>query len=513
MRGVIESPNYPVGSSVAKNCTYVVTVPIGYIVKLTVQNLDIEFDHRCLFDFVQIENERYCGKLAPPPIYSMNNEMRIIYVNDDSKISRGFRAKFEAIELGCGGVLKQGDPVMSISPANIKEFMPVNQCLWEIRANQSSIVMVKFYHTQDEPIDESQNVLKVVYNDAKCEYLTNYMLINDSDGSLIKKFCINQLPAQITSTGRKLFLTYVFRTDETTESTVIANSTWSTNATTSNPVQNDGRRFFHNFYANYFFIPRRKYCDRNLFTDSGKIRSPGFPRRYLPNLNCTFIIHVDNGLQIRLVSTKFQLEPIGELNGKCFDYLEIRNGRRSDSPLIGNFCGEDKLPEIVSHSNYLFLRFISDASMQNVGFELRYETVSTGCGGLLTSESGNIESPDYPNNYYSNSNCEWKIRVAEGSSITLTIMDINIEESVNHECRNDYMEIFDGPDDKFPSLGRLCDDMSKLKKNVLTSTSNTLFIRFVTDAVINHGGFRLNYRTQCNKTLSGNFGVIESPVS
>src|SRR5699024_4265923 len=127
---------------------------------------------------------------------------------------------------------------------------------------------------------------------------------------------------------------------------------------------------------------------------------------------CTWIIHVDNGQQIKLNFSTFQMEPQSEVNGQCYDYLEIRNGRRSDSPLIGKFCGNRPLADIVSHSNYLFLRFISDASMQNRGFEGFYQTLESGCGGLMTSESGSIESPDYPTSYFSNMNCEWQIRIS-----------------------------------------------------------------------------------------------------
>lgn len=45
----------------------------------------------------------------------------------------------------------------------------------------------------------------------------------------------------------------------------------------------------------------------------------------------------------------------------------------------------------------------------------------------------------------------------------------------------------------------------------MSSSSNQVFVRFVTDETVRHGGFKLNYAIQCNRTLSGRFGVIESP--
>ena len=51
-----------------------------------------------------------------------------------------------------------------------------------------------------------------------------------------------------------------------------------------------------------------------------------------------------------------------------YDYLEIRDGHEETSPLIGKFCGY-KLPEdIKSTSNKLYVKFVSDGSVQKAGF-------------------------------------------------------------------------------------------------------------------------------------------------
>jgi len=341
--------------------------------------------------------------------------------------------------------------------------------------------------------------------------------VNDSDGTLITKFCPEQLPPPITSTGTKLFITYVFRSSPLSNSidAGLTNLTRFLYAAMNVPRFNTPAQVWSapvkSFYANYFFVKERNTCGRNLFGNNGVIRSPRYPRPYPAKLNCTWVIYVDSGMQVKLNFTAFQLESPGEVNAQCYDYLEIRNGKRSDSPLIDKYCGRGPLPPIVSHSNYLFLRFVSDPTMQNRGFEVFYQAMNTGCGGLLTRESGSIESPDFPNSYSSNMNCEWKIRVSAGSAIILYITDIDIEVPANGLCNFDYLEIFDGANDDALSYGRFCNNMGGVNKNVFTSSSNSMFLRFVSDATINHGGFKLNYRTECNRTLTGRYGVIESP--
>lgn len=500
---------------ISKNCSYILRVPIGHIVKFEFVQLDIEFHRKCLFDYVQIDGQRYCGQSIPGPIYSMTNELSVIYFNDATKPSKGFRAKYEMVEIGCGGVIKQGEPLMTISPESIKDNIPVHQCLWEIQANKSSIVKLKFFqpetvvHTRYRT--KSSNPLVMSYN---CDL--NYVMVNDSDGSLIKRFCLNDLPPPIISSEQKIFITYVFNPlKPSNKSALFSGNSNQINSNEDNLIDLvtillDYERKM--FYANYFFIPTRNFCDKNIFKNTGMIKSPRFPRQYPPNRNCTWIIHVDNGMQVRLNFPVFKIEPKSIVNGQCYDYLEIRNGRQSNSPLIGIFCGNDPMPEIVSHSNYLFLRFISDLSLQNYGFKLLYEAMATGCGGLLTADSGSIESPGYPGRYYSNMNCEWQIRISQGSKISMVISAIDIEASNSGLCKFDYLEFFDGPSDGSPSLGKFCDNLNNVVKTMFVSKTNQLFIRFVTDHSGVHGGFRLTYRTLCNQTFAGRHGIIESPV-
>lgn len=509
--GTFESPNYPAPLLVSRNCTYRINVPLGYIVRFEILEMDIELDRKCLFDYVQIEGDRYCGQLPPPPIYSMSNEMSILYVNDEVKPSRGFRAKYKMVEVGCGGVIKQGGPLMVISPDRIIDDPPQRQCLWEIRANSSFVVKLKFSlpETVASPNVAALRTREILRNRYLCNL--NYILVNDSDGSLIRKFCLDELPPPIISSAEKIFITYVFE-DEKRKYNNATNGTNNPNEVElhSYPVPKYKLKMF---YANYYFIPVRRYCDKNYFKNTGIIQSPRFPKRYPKNRNCTWVIHVENGLQIRLNFTTFKVESESLVHGKCYDYLEIRNGRQSDSPLVGKFCGHGPMPEIVSHSNYLYLRFISDVSLEDKGFKLQYEATATGCGGTLTAESGSIESPGYPNHYFSNMNCEWRIRVGQGSRISLTIVSIDIESnSAESECKFDFLEFFDGESDSAKSLGKFCHDLANVKQTVITSSSNQMFLRFVTDSTLDHGGFKLNYRTDCNQILSGRYGAIESPV-
>ena len=62
----------------------------------------------------------------------------------------------------------------------------------------------------------------------------------------------------------------------------------------------------------------------------------------------------------------------------------------------------------------------------------------TPCGEHLTRDSGVIQSPNYPLQYYHNADCEWTIEVSEGV-IEVLVTNIDIEDQSS--CSHDYLEV------------------------------------------------------------------------
>ena len=58
------------------------------------------------------------------------------------------------------------------------------------------------------------------------------------------------------------------------------------------------------------------------------------------------------------------------------------------------------------------------------------------------------------------------------------------------QCLYDFLQVFDGPDDKSPSLGRFC---GKTLPNDLKGGTNKLTIKFMVDESINKPGFSLKF--------------------
>ena len=71
------------------------------------------------------------------------------------------------------------------------------------------------------------------------------------------------------------------------------------------------------------------------------------------------------------------------------------------------------------------------SNLSGTYFFLIFGGVSSGCGGHLTTKRGYFASPNYPNRYPTNTDCEWRIQVPAGNSIELTIDHYDIEAAVN----------------------------------------------------------------------------------
>ena len=84
--------------------------------------------------------------------------------------------------------------------------------------------------------------------------------------------------------------------------------------------------------------------------------------------NCEWIISFSDGYKIKLDFIHFDLE----YQSTCqYDWLEIRNGNASTSPLIGSRrCGDIIPGPVLSSGNQLYMKFSSDGSKSRSGFEI-----------------------------------------------------------------------------------------------------------------------------------------------
>ncbi|XP_053662149.1 cubilin homolog [Anopheles marshallii] len=471
------SPSYPQMYLADQLCDYVIQGPLGKAIKFDFQDFDIEKNSfpKCELDYVELYDGllptndtllgRYCSTKTPPTTIATKNVMLLRFVSDGSVAGRGFKGNFSFYDVSCGGVLMREDTIIR-SPmiAESGKYQHDAQCEWIIVAPAGHAIQLTWNSFELEV-------------SGRCVY--DYVQVFDNStygNSLVGRYCGSEKPPAITSTGNILTIQFV----------------------TDSSSSKDG------FSLAFTFIDVEKSCGGNFFAASGTIRSPGWPKNYLSNKACEWVITVPAGQQIMLLVYTFKMEK----HRSCrFDGLTIRNGGTQNSPLIGNYCGDDNFNGTISFTNQLFLRFYSDSSRNYAGFNIEWDSAATGCGGVLTSARGSIISPNYPLPYGQNALCVWRISVSEGSAIHIVFTDMDME---NHkDCMYDYLDIYDGSDMGGRKLGRFCS--AETDPIVLDTDTNHAFIRMRTDETNQRRGFQLKYNILCRRNITGYGGVIESP--
>ncbi|XP_003271454.2 CUB and sushi domain-containing protein 1 [Nomascus leucogenys] len=277
-------------------------------------------------------------------------------------------------------------------------------------------------------------------------------------------------------------------------------------------------------------------CGGTLSTLGGVILSPGFPGSYPNNLDCTWRISLPIGYGAHIQFLNFSTEA-------NHDFLEIQNGPYHTSPMIGQFSGTDLPAALLSTTHETLIHFYSDHSQNRQGFKLAYQAYelqncpdpppfqngyminsdySVGqsisfecypgyilighpvltcqhginrnwnypfprcdapCGYNVTSQNGTIYSPGFPDEYPILKDCIWLITVPPGHGVYINFTLLQTE------AVNDYIAVWDGPDQNSPQLGVFSGNTAL---ETAYSSSNQVLLKFHSD-FSNGGFFVLNF--------------------
>ncbi|CAH3046479.1 unnamed protein product [Pocillopora meandrina] len=117
----------------------------------------------------------------------------------------------------------------------------------------------------------------------------------------------------------------------------------------------------------------RPSCGRNYNGREGKIKSPNYPNYYSPRANCLYKITVPTGMRVRAKFNNFSVEPAGGNPTTCYDYVEVHDGPTIHNSSLGKYCGKLQPFSVFSTTNVMLVRFVSDRSVNNKGFQLNFQ--------------------------------------------------------------------------------------------------------------------------------------------
>jgi tolkin protein len=279
-------------------------------------------------------------------------------------------------------------------------------------------------------------------------------------------------------------------------------------------------------------------CGGQISKESGILSSPNYPDNYKPNKECVWKLSVPDGYSVALKFQSFEVES----HDHCvYDYVEVRDGHEDNSRVIGKFCGHKMPPDVKSTTNKMYVKFVSDASVQKAGFaatfvkefdecatdthgchhecintlggyqckcNIGYELHSDGkqcedaCGGQIDTANGTLQSPSFPDQYPPNKNCIWQIVAPVQYRITINFTHFDLEGN-NQDCEYDFVELRSSIDDDSKVHGTFC---GSVVPQPITSDGNTLRITFTTDNTVQKSGFSAVFFTDRDECAIDNGG-------
>ncbi|XP_074645969.1 neuropilin and tolloid-like protein 1 [Tubulanus polymorphus] len=226
--------------------------------------------------------------------------------------------------------------------------------------------------------------------------------------------------------------------------------------------------------------------------------SPNYPLNYSNKTECISLLVAPKGHTLLLDwRDHFELEASEDCK---FDFLEIRNGPYGYSPLIGRYCGTNFPGPINSKTRYLWLRFVSDDSVEWKGFKAVYSFLLDPNPELQYSRNFSVCLINVINAHkvsdlrileqqFSTSSiphiirqkiddhllpldCTWVIHIPRGLRMFLKFTEFSI---ASKHCDDSSLEIYDSTTSQANRVKLLCN--SEAGSTEYMSVSNRLLLR------------------------------------
>uniref|UniRef100_A0AAR5PJX2 Metalloendopeptidase n=1 Tax=Dendroctonus ponderosae TaxID=77166 RepID=A0AAR5PJX2_DENPD len=292
------------------------------------------------------------------------------------------------------------------------------------------------------------------------------------------------------------------------------------------------------------------FCGGTLHVTSiGYLASPNYPDDYRPNKECIWKITVPDQYQVALKFLSFDLEHHAECS---YDFVSIHGVLDKNASHVATLCGQTVPENIVSSSNQIIIKFVSDRSKERGGFfakifakynecdrkdhgceqtcintlgsymcacrqglELQSDkrSCADACGGTFKAPIGIVTSPAFPELYPGSKQCTWIIEAPLQHIVVfnITYLDVEGNDYDDQLCEYDQVNVSSLlSNGKYKQHGSFC---GTKRPSIIFSESNVLEISFGSDDSVQHTGFAAVYYIDPNECSIRNGGCEHDYVN
>ncbi|XP_060525969.1 bone morphogenetic protein 1 isoform X2 [Cylas formicarius] len=478
---------------------------------------------------------RYCGSIRPRARVSMFRALAFSFHSDkNSSIADLFSGRYAFIndsEYEIGAPTGLG-PCNFMVKGSVRHNGSIVSPTYPGAYPKNLYCSYQFLGAPNERVRLEFRDFDLFYGGQHCPF--DYVRIYDGPdnaSAIIGTYCGQQRNLVVYSSESSLFVTFV------------------TLRRTAN-TQNRGFRGifeFSNSFTKLDFISkndgehiRGTECDQRIFSkkeSSGFVFSPNYPFPYIPKLVCRYFIYGMQNAQylerVRLEFVRFVI-PKGK-KGDCSDgylkiYLKGQETMEAYDKYDYELCGTEAVPAtMVSDGPRLLMVFSSGDLMgrgfkANYTFETEYRIPGTAapdgtCSFTYRSTSrkkGEFNSPRYPTNYPSYTNCTYTFLATDNEQVTLVFDNFKIRaDNVNStsgsygltSCQEDWLEVYNlYRDDTETIIGRYCHLSAP---GPIESNRGAIGLKVILHSDEAHvsSGFKARYSFETAKSIFGDCGA------
>ncbi|XP_043916396.1 CUB and sushi domain-containing protein 1-like [Protopterus annectens] len=447
MDGVIISPGFPGNYPSNLDCTWRISLPVGYGAHVQMLNFSTEENH----DFVDVRNGPYqtstligqfSGNELPPSVLTTTHEILVHFYSDRTENRQGFRLIYQAYELqNCP------DPHPFLNGYVINSDYSVGRSV-SFECYPGYILI-------------GQNVLS-------CQHGTNR--------NWNYPFPRCEAPCGYNITGQNGTIYSPGFPDEYPN---FKDCTWLITVPQG-----------HGVYINFTLLQTEQVNDYIAVWDGTDQHSTQLGV-FSGNTALETAYSSSNQVLLKFHSD-FSNGGFFVLN---FHAYQLKTCQPPSAVLQAEIFPEEddyELGDVIKYQCHPGFSLVGDELLTcRLGVHLQFEGAPPSCEAqcpaneIRTDSSGVILSPGYPFNYPNTQTCSWTIKVEKDYNITIYV------EMFQSEKQFDELEIFDGPTGQSPLLTTLSGNHT-VQLN-FTSKGSQLYLRWSSDHATNKKGFKILY--------------------
>ena len=342
----------------------------------------------------------------------------------------------------CGGNISIYTSVEITSPSYPSKYPPDSDCKWIINAQKGQTIKIEIFRLNIE-------------SDSGCKF--DYLDIRG-----VRKLCGRVSDSVISVNSSSVELR--FRSDQNNE----------------------------DFGFHMRVSAESHNCVREVnVTNYAFVTSPNYPGNYDDLMDCWTLVRAEASTTLVLTFQSLLLEH----DSQCaYDYLEVFDSDTANNSL-GKLCEkpENVTLSLQSSRNVLLLHFHSDQLLNNKGFRAEITTPKnsvSGCNWKVNWKNMTLNSPNFPNNYPPNLNCELSL-TAPSRDERIVILFNWVHFETGAKCDNkDRLEIWET---EKSATRVVCGRQTRPFKYI--AQSRTIKLKFVSDGFAEYPGFtsRITY--------------------